>query len=948
MAARCRLATLLTSSCITVLQVIVVVAQICLRDLITSRPTCATFFSLVCIWVTAPLTCGSERVPALFLTLSVGVLRSRGWARDVDPEMRSDLGSRGRHVSLLCVPDLSRSRRRAELSGCTAVRRRFRCKSGTKLAAGPRSRLQAACIRAPRPSRLAPLLPPFTSTSRRDKLVRRFTLLSPEARPANLVGPQASFYSRRSSSLTETVFCDDRSPSEWRPSYRVAVEYKRLASIRHDSIHFRRNHSSSLAAMDFKHSAHRYSYQSVASHLPIGVFLQPPAHKFAKLRLTLVLSSSLFAFALSIVGLYSARIQPIKLYQDGTSASSVYDVFFGLLASVIGGLIAIGFGAGLGAVLTKRFSARGAEAGQWLLAPEALRGRPTWRAGPLLLCVSIIVAMVYALSHAAATTLLAPVRTVFNETWAGQYSVGRRFDVALTSLSSVDAVDLSGHDAAEVLQMYPIYLALGLNPATTRIADTFGPLAFTSLDQNPAQPYVELNMSQYMVVDAPLIHASCVPDASCATLSSRCNLTVGWSEQVLYRLPDTTLTLGKHEGIQSVWQRTLNLSSLQQETMQLCSSSDRFKQSATRFLEVAALAAYNKTINGDQRAFATSSTQVNRKRATSIPNPQASIIRHPEADPAWHSPKIGVEQTGLAQVPATLFDHASSSTPLAPPTSEPSVDAPARTPEDSPSQTGTAYPEQEVHTPQQQQATPSETPIGAPATLPYFTNTNERNNVAATTSPAATQVVQQAQSQTTPAPVVPAPVQASSSISAAQDLSSQVGGFGVIQTTAAAGTGTDASGRIIKVISPSATSTATDATGSTAPSSASSSSRGSSDLSVVLSALPGTLIHSVDYWCLFTLPSQEWYCAMLLAIASACLVMAAACLRAPGGIDASSGGSVGLAVAQSEAARIGLAEVKSEKELSRRVDAYSRGMEEGRLGWFRTPGGRAKLYPVTS
>ncbi|PWN25044.1 hypothetical protein BDZ90DRAFT_234269 [Jaminaea rosea] len=700
--------------------------------------------------------------------------------------------------------------------------------------------------------------------------------------------------------------------------------------------------------MDFKHSADRSSYQSIASHLPIGVFLQPPAHKFAKLRLTLVLSSSLFAFALSIVGLYSARIQPIKLYQDGTSASSVYDVFFGLLASVLGGLIAIGFGAGLGAVLTKRFSARGAEAGQWLLAPEALRGRPTWRAGPLLLCVSIIVAMVYALSHAAATTLLAPVRTVFNETWAGQYSVGRRFDVALTSLASVDAVDLAGHDPAEVSQMYPIYLALGLNPATTRIADTFGPLAFTSLDQNPAQPYVELNMSQYMVVDAPLIHASCTPDASCATLSSRCNLTVGWSEQVLYRLPDTTLALGKHEGIQSVWQRTLNLSSLQEETMQLCSSSDKFKQSATRFLEVAALAAYNKTINGDKRAFdapSLSPGQAHGRRADSPPDVHPSKGLMAVVDPKWHSDDHDYEQSGPARVPETIGVDTSSPTV----SGQAIPDPPARTPVfSSADETKTAFREVDSFTAQQQQPTPSETPVGAPATLPYSASSNEGNNLAATASSAASQVVQQAQSQTTPAPVVQAPAQASSSISAAQDLSSHVGGFGVIQTTAAAGTGTDASGRIVKVIGPSATSTATGATGSTAPPSASSSSRGSSDLSVVLSALPGTLIHSVDYWCLFTLASQEWYCAMLLAIASACLVMAAACLRAPVGIDASSGGSVGLAVAQSEAARIGLAGVKSEKELNRRVDAYSRGMEEGRLGWLRTPGGRAKLYPVTS
>lgn len=297
---------------------------------------------------------------------------------------------------------------------------------------------------------------------------------------------------------------------------------------------------------------------------------------------------------------HSARIRPIKLYQDCTSASSAYDVSFGLLllASVVGGLIAIGFGTGSGAVFTKCFPARGAEAGQWLLGPEVLQGRPTWRAGPLLVCVSIIVAMIYALSHTAATTLLALVRTVLNETWAGQHSVGRRFDVALTSLANVDAVDLTAHDAAEVAQMYPTYLAPGLNSATTLMQNTLGSLTFASLEQSAAQPCIELNMFQSKVVSASLIPASCAPDASCASLSSRCSLAVGWSEQVLYRLTDTTLMLGKHKRIQSVWQQTHDLSSLHDETMQLCSSSDRFKQSPTRFLEVLPLTACSKTING--------------------------------------------------------------------------------------------------------------------------------------------------------------------------------------------------------------------------------------------------------------------------------------------------------------------------------------------------------------
>lgn len=72
-------------------------------------------------------------------------------------------------------------------------------------------------------------------------------------------------------------------------------------------------------------------------------------------------------------------------------------------------------------------------------------GRPTLQSGRLLCAVGACVALVYALSHAAATTLLSPVRTVFNETMPGQYTVGRRFDVAADALASVTTWDLGEH-----------------------------------------------------------------------------------------------------------------------------------------------------------------------------------------------------------------------------------------------------------------------------------------------------------------------------------------------------------------------------------------------------------------------------------------------------------------------------------------------------------------------
>lgn len=107
------------------------------------------------------------------------------------------------------------------------------------------------------------------------------------------------------------------------------------------------------------------------------------------------------------------------------------------MASTAGDLIAIGFGSGVSLVVTKRFATRGAPTGQWISPPDALRSRPTLQSGRLLFAVGAVMALVYALSHAAATTLLSHVRTVFNETMPGQYSVGRRFDVAALALASV-------------------------------------------------------------------------------------------------------------------------------------------------------------------------------------------------------------------------------------------------------------------------------------------------------------------------------------------------------------------------------------------------------------------------------------------------------------------------------------------------------------------------------
>lgn len=116
--------------------------------------------------------------------------------------------------------------------------------------------------------------------------------------------------------------------------------------------------------------------------------------------------------------------------------------------------------------------------GQWISAPDALQGRPTLQSGHLLFAVGACVALVYALTHAAATTLLSPVRTVFNEAMPGQYTVDRHFDVAADALASITTWDLSRTGASEIASMYPIHLSLGLNPVATQVSDAYGPLAF--------------------------------------------------------------------------------------------------------------------------------------------------------------------------------------------------------------------------------------------------------------------------------------------------------------------------------------------------------------------------------------------------------------------------------------------------------------------------------------
>lgn len=85
----------------------------------------------------------------------------------------------------------------------------------------------------------------------------------------------------------------------------------------------------------------------------------------------------------------------------------------------------------------------------------------------------------------------------------GQYTVGRRFDVAADALVSITTWDLSRTGASEKASMYPIYLALGLSPAATQVSETYGPLAFVAIDSSYTTPYTNLNVSQYMVVDAP-------------------------------------------------------------------------------------------------------------------------------------------------------------------------------------------------------------------------------------------------------------------------------------------------------------------------------------------------------------------------------------------------------------------------------------------------------------
>lgn len=142
------------------------------------------------------------------------------------------------------------------------------------------------------------------------------------------------------------------------------------------------------------------------------------------------------------------------------------------------------------------------------------------------------------------------------------------------------------------------------------------------------------------------------------------------------------------------------------------------------------------------------------------------------------------------------------------------------------------------------------------------------------------------------------------------------------------------------------TATATE-TKSSGPASTSSQKHGSA--SDALSAAPGTLLVNVDYWCLFTMGSQEWYCGVLLAIAAATLAAALAVLRFPVSLDASCGPSMANAVAHSVTACRNLkkrdAEIQHLRGFRKLTGATS--LEDSKLVWASFSGDRPRLYATS-
>lgn len=667
------------------------------------------------------------------------------------------------------------------------------------------------------------------------------------------------------------------------------------------------------------------------------------------LSLGLALSGSATALALAALGLYSAHVQPIKLYGDDSKYLGVYEVGFGLLASISGGLIAAGAAAAFGAFLTRHTALTGASVKTWIHAPDTLRGRPSFSAGPWLFIIGITVAVTYSLSHAAATVLLAPVRTVFNQTLPGVYAVGSQFDLPADALDSVSSWDLTGAAVAsvgsiqqradETLHWFPVYLALGLNPALSRPQDIAGPIAFSSANAGN----VTLNMSQYLVTWAPHIEANCSAATTCARMADSCTVDAGWSKQVLFRLPDTSLTMGKHEGDEGIQTRRLNLTSLASNPtfQEICSKGfASTTQQMSKLLTASALSAYNKTTAApyhrvgllgaralrDERSLIElrdEPNSVNRSRTGG--HSKLSVANPPAISGVSQPPDLGQVKNTNQRPQAPQQAPSDTVTIESQPSSSTSSPAAAETRQTA----GAAKENDPVVSPHQPAQASSETAVNS-----YTTG----NSAAAYYVSSGVSAPSQAASATSSGG--PSPPPQSGAVSTADQTAGSA-------TSVPVSVATDSPSAVHLAVSgeaPSSMSTSaangvatSSTTGGQSPSSTASSSSAlpTGNEAAALTASPGTIIDNINYWCIFTQPSQQWYCMFLCIISAATLSAGVACLRMPHGLDLSKSSSVTTAVARSSTAC---------QHLSKRYKPHR--YVDQRLSWIEMTDGQSKLFPA--
>lgn len=641
----------------------------------------------------------------------------------------------------------------------------------------------------------------------------------------------------------------------------------------------------------------------------------------------LVLGGSFTAVALAAIGLYSAHVAPIKLYGDGSSSAAVYEVLFGVLASVCGGLIAAGAASAFGAFFTRRLAKRGAPVREWIHAPDSLRGRPSFSAGPMLFALGIAVAVVYSMSHAAATTLLAPVRTIFNQTLPGVYTVGTRFDVSAQAMDTVTGWDLIGAADAntasirqhvyQTLQWYPLYLALGLDPSTSHPRDVAGPVVFPS-----TTTLNTLNTSQYLVVWAPHVQANCSATASCARLAEHCSVDAGWSKQVAYRLPDTSLVLGPHEGDQNITTKRFDLTKLTADPAFQSVCSRGFGASVSQLQEL--LSASTLSAFNHSRPGTSSSSRRRDTDSRASHHKRADLSQHPRA------PAVTDSYTTTTSSTESLVSASPAFNPISIPASPSASINPAVNPGQA--QTGQANP---VAFPATAPTTvlvsvPGDAPSGPGSSSVNYGSVAAQQDASATSSSLY-------RSQTAATSPIEAAVSVQSGVSPQSAGATTVPstGFFLVQTQTSSSAATGAASATLPRSGGAQVSQATTtAIAPTAPNPNKQAVTSSGDEHAALHADAGVVLDGINYWCIFVQPAQEWYCMLLCVISAATLAAGVASLKMPVGVDLSRSASVSKAVARSPT-------VCSELREARR---YAKNPDQ-RISWVQTADGQSRLFP---